>query len=443
MPVTILMPSLSPTMTEGTIAKWRKKVGDEVDAGDVLAEIETDKATMELEAAESGRLAKILFGEGTEGIPVNQPIALLLSEGEDESALETVKPQAPSAPRAAAPPVPPPKATGVPKGVAAPPAAKPPAPPPAPATKAAAPKPAAPVPAETPSRVFASPLARRIAGERGIDLTRVRGTGPRGRVVVRDVEQAIEGRAAAPAAVPGPGPMGEAPFVEAPLSTMRKAIARRMSESKREAPHFYLTIDCEVEDLVRGRAELNARLAEEEGAEEAVTLTLNDFLIRAIALALRKVPEANVAYVQDRLRQYQRADVAVAVAVPGGLVAPIVFDAANKGLAAIAAEMRSLTARAREGKLQPAEYEGGTFTLSNLGMFGIREFAAVLNPPQACLLAVGAAERRPVVKGEAIVPATVMTCTLSIDHRAVDGAIGARFLAEFKRLVEQPLAMLL
>jgi pyruvate dehydrogenase E2 component (dihydrolipoamide acetyltransferase) len=428
MPVTILMPSLSPTMTEGTIAKWRKKVGDEVDAGDVLAEIETDKATMELEAAESGRLAKILFGEGTEGIPVNQPIALLLSEGEDESALESVKPPAPVVqPKAAAP------------KAAAPPAPKPAAAARAPTAKAAIPKAPAPAPAQAASRVFASPLARRIAAERGIDLTRLEGTGPRGRIVVRDVEQAVEGRAAAP----GPGPMGEAPFVEAALSTMRKAIARRMSESKREAPHFYLTIDCVVDELVRGRAELNARLAEERGAGEAVTLTLNDFLIRAIALALRRVPEANVAYVADRLRQYQRADVAVAVAVPGGLIAPIVFDAANKGLAPIAAEMRSLTARAREGKLAPAEYEGGTFTLSNLGMFGIREFAAVLNPPQACLLAVGAAEKRPVVKGEAIVPATVMTCTLSIDHRAVDGATGARFLAEFKRLVEQPLAMLL
>jgi pyruvate dehydrogenase E2 component (dihydrolipoamide acetyltransferase) len=431
MPVAILMPSLSPTMTEGTIAKWRKKVGDEVAPGDVVAEIETDKATMELEAAEGGRLGTLLFEEGTAGIPVNQPIALLLGEGEDESALEAAeRRQAPAAPRAPVPP-------------AAPPAPRPAATPPrAPAVKAVQ---QAAKRVERAGRVFASPLARRIAAERGIDLTLLRGSGPRGRIVVRDVEQAQAGPAVAPAmaTAPAPGPMGEAPFVEVPLSNIRKAIARRMSESKREAPHFYLTIDCEVDALVRGRAELNAQLAKEQGEGEAAALTLNDFLIRAVALALRKVPEANVAYAQDRLRQYSRADVAVAVAVPGGLITPIIFDAANKGVATIAAEMRALAERAREGKLLPAEYEGGTFTLSNLGMFGIREFAAILNPPQACLLAVGAATRRPVVKGDAVVSATVMTCTLSIDHRALDGAIGARLLAEFKRLVEQPLAMLL
>ncbi|MGB8274696.1 MAG: pyruvate dehydrogenase complex dihydrolipoamide acetyltransferase [Alphaproteobacteria bacterium] len=435
MPVNILMPSMSPTMTQGTITKWLKKEGDAVESGDVLAEIETDKATMELEAVESGKLAKILHGAGSESVPVHEPIAILLSEGEDESALKAVAAE----PKPAAPPAP--------KPVAAKPVAAPAKPPATPAQKPVVAKPLVPPakPVAAPARLFASPLAKRIAGERGIDLNRVQGSGPRGRIVVRDIEGVAPG-AKRPPAPALPGPLGEAPYVETSLSTMRKIIAERMSLSKREAPHFYLTIDCEVDALVKGRAELNASLAQTpEGGEqeEPPSLTLNDFLIRAAALALVKVPEANVAYVDGKLRQYSRADIAVAVAVPGGLVTPIVFDAANKGLGQIAAEMRALTARAKQAKLMAEEYQGGTFTISNLGMFGIRAFAAVLNPPQACLLAVGRAEKRAVVKDDAVVPATMMTCTLSIDHRAVDGAIGARWLSEFKRLVEQPLAMLL
>jgi pyruvate dehydrogenase E2 component (dihydrolipoamide acetyltransferase) len=420
---------MSPTMTEGTVAKWLKKEGDKVRSGDIIAEIETDKATMELEAAEDGVLAKILVPSGA--VPVNTPIAVLLDEDEDESALAKMlggigpAPQPSAAlkeggPKKAKPETPPPKSIPAPKPSAAP----------------------AIRPLPPGSRVFASPLAKRIARERGVDLSALQGTGPRGRIVKADVEGAKPGaRPLAPRAKPA-APAGAPPFEEIPLSMMRKAIARRMTESKREAPHFYLTIDCEVDALLAGRADLNAVLAKESGAD-AVKISVNDIVIRAAALALEKVPEANVSFADGKLRQYKRADVAVATAVPGGLVTPIVFDAANKGLAAIAREMRDLAARAQEGKLAPAEYEGGTFTISNLGMYGIREFAAVINPPQACLLAVGEAAPRPVVKDGKVVPATVMTCTLSIDHRALDGVIGARWLAEFKRLIEHPLAMLL
>ena len=430
----IVMPAMSPTMTEGTVARWLKKEGDKVRSGDVLAEIETDKATMELEAADDGRLAKILVPEGV--APVNAPIAVLLEEGEGDAELQKLlaeigKPAPPSLESAA-----------VQSQVLTPSPKK---------SKPAAKRPAEiaegtpPTNGERPAgRIFASPLARRIAKQRGIDLLAIAGTGPRGRIVKSDLEREAPGaRPASPAA----GPRGfteAAPFVEIPLTMMRKAIARRMSESKRDAPHFYLTIDCEVDALLGGRADVNAVLAKEAGAgEEPVKISLNDIVIRAVALALAKVPEANVAFAGDTLRQFNRIDVAVATAIPGGLVTPIIFDAANKGLAAIAREMRDLYARAVAGKLAPVEYEGGTFTISNLGMFGIKEFAAVINPPQACLLAVGVAQPRPVVKDGAVVPATVMTCTLSIDHRAVDGAIGARFLAEFKRLIEHPLAMLL
>ena len=429
----IVMPAMSPTMTEGTVARWLKKEGDKVHSGDVLAEIETDKATMELEAADDGRLAKILVRQGV--APVNAPIAVLLEDGEGDAELQKllseIAPLTPSPQKSVAirleAPAPPPKKS------------RPPAKP-----RADNAKPMPPTNgAHASGRVFASPLARRIAKRRGIDLLAIAGTGPRGRIVKSDLERAAPGaRPAAPAA--GQAFAGTATFVEIPLTMMRKAIARRMSESKRDAPHFYLTIDCEVDALLAGRADVNSVLAKEAGAgEEPIKISLNDIVIRAVALALVKVPEANVAFAGDRLRQFNRVDVAVATAIPGGLVTPIIFDAANKGLAAIAREMRDLHARAVAGKLAPAEYEGGTVTISNLGMLGIKEFAAVINPPQACLLAVGEAQPRPVVKDGAVVPATVMTCTLSIDHRAVDGAIGARFLAEFKRLIEHPLAMLL
>lgn len=434
MAVTIRMPALSPTMTEGGIGKWLKREGDKVSAGDALAEIETDKATMELEAPEDGTLGKILQGEGSTGIAVNAPIAILLAEGEDERAIpKDVSPEA-TAPKAAeAPPAP----------AERPAAARAPEPPRPHGVQTTRP------PGET--RLFASPLARAMARTKGVELRVIEGSGPQGRVVARDVEAAkplgpaVAATARAPLPAAGQVSFSEAPYVETPLSKMRKAIARRMWESKRDAPHFYLTVDCEIDELLKARAGMAASLARQagKGRTAAPAPTINDFLIRALAQALRQVPEANVAFVDEKLRRYQRADVAVAVAIPDGLITPIVVDAGNKSLAQIAAEMRDLAARARDNTLAPHEYEGGTITLSNLGMFGIREFAAILNPPQACILAVGQGEKRAVVKDDALVPATVMTCTLAIDHRAVDGATGARFLAEFKQFVEEPLLMLL
>jgi pyruvate dehydrogenase E2 component (dihydrolipoamide acetyltransferase) len=452
MAIKVRMPSLSPTMTEGKLAKWHKKEGEMVAAGDLLAEIETDKATMELEAVDEGRLARIVVSGETAGVPVNKVIAVLLEEGEDESALqsalaeeEAAVPAAPPKPEAK--PAPPPreaapKPTPAEKPVPEPIAAA--APPARPAPAGEAPGSAAPAPAAPPKgRIPASPLARRMAKEAGLHLTLIQGSGPRGRIVKADVEAAIQKGvppAAAPAAVEAPG---FAPFVEVPLSLMRKAIAERMMESKRAAPHFYLTVDCEVDSLLDIRQEINSRSGGDAEEGGGLQLSVNDFVIRAAALALEQVPAANVSWTGDGLRQYQRADIAVAVAVRGGLVAPVIRDVGRKGLAAISNEMRELAARAREGKLAPEEYQGGTFTVSNLGMYGIKEFAAILNPPQACILAVGRAEQRPVVRRGELAVANVMTCTLSIDHRAVDGAIGAEFLAAFKRLIEYPPTMLL
>jgi pyruvate dehydrogenase E2 component (dihydrolipoamide acetyltransferase) len=441
MAIKVRMPSMSPTMTEGKLAKWFKKEGDMVAAGDVLAEIETDKATMELEAIDEGRLARIVVPGESAGVPVNKVIAVLLEEGEDESALQSAlageEVAAPAAPAKAAR-APEPEAKPAP-----PPAEAAPEPTARPAPAPGAPGPAAPAPAAPPQgRIAASPLARRMAKEAGLELARMQGSGPRGRIVRADVEAALETGVppvGPPAAVEAPG---FAPFVEVPLSLMRKAIAERMIESKRAAPHFYLTIDCEVDSLLDIRHEINSRRGDDAG-EGGLQLSVNDFVVRAAALALDQVPAANVSWTEDGLRQYQRADIAVAVAVRGGLVAPVIRDAGGKGLAAISNEMRELAARAREGKLAPEEYQGGTFTVSNLGMFGIKEFAAILNPPQACILAVGRAEQRPVVKDGELAVANVMTCTLSIDHRAVDGAIGAEFLAAFKRLIEYPPTMLL
>jgi len=445
MPINILMPALSPTMTEGTLAKWHKKEGDEVKAGDVIAEIETDKATMEVEAVDEGVLGKIVVPAGTEGVKVNEVIAYILEEGEDAGALpkgdgapaakaEAPKPETPAEPKPEPPKPEPPKAEAA----------------------AARPKPPAEAPArrgDGGERVVASPLARRMAAQAGIDLSGVTGSGPHGRIVKSDVESAIaRGRAApgaasagAPAAAQAPGAAKPAPapaagmpaYEDKPLSRMRKAIARRLSEAKRDMPHFYLTIDCEIDALLAMRAELNAK------ADGDYKLSVNDFVIRAAALALKKVPAANVGWMGEALRWYQTVDVSVAVAIPDGLITPIVKNADAKGLAAISNEMKDLAARARDGKLAPHEYEGGTFSISNLGMYGIREFSAVINPPQAAILAVGAGEQRPVVKGGALAVATVMTCTLSVDHRAVDGATGAEFLGAFKKLVEEPLTMLL
>ncbi|RTR23506.1 pyruvate dehydrogenase complex dihydrolipoamide acetyltransferase [Azospirillum griseum] len=442
MTVQILMPALSPTMTEGNLAKWLKKEGDTVKSGEVLAEIETDKATMEVEAVDEGRIGKILIPAGTQGVAVNTPIAILLEEGEDESAL--------SAP------------------VAAPAAAAAPAPVAAAAPAAAAP--AAVAPASAPqaggARLFASPLARRIAEQAGIDLKSVKGTGPNGRIVKADVEAAkaagpakaapapVAAAAAPVAAAPAPAPVAapapKAAGVDAkelsdklgmtytaiPNSGMRKVIARRLGEAKQTVPHFYLTVDIELDALLKTRTELNSR-------SDAYKLSVNDFVIRAVALALKKVPAANAAWTDEAILQYDHADVSVAVATPTGLITPIIKKAEGKGLAQISSEMKDLAKRARDGKLKPEEFQGGTFSISNLGMFGVKEFAAIINPPQGCILAVGAGEQRPVVKNGALAVATVMSCTLSVDHRVVDGAVGAEFLAAFKKLIEDPLSMLL
>ena len=424
MPIEILMPALSPTMTEGTLSKWLKSEGDEVAAGDVLAEIETDKATMEIEAVEEGVLGKILVADGTEAVPVNQPIALLLEEGEEKSGLDSYQvtgaAPAPTAPTAS--PVP-----------AAAPAA-----PAAPAARA-----------NGQTRIFASPLAKRLAQKAGIDLAAVAGSGPHGRIVKADIEAASGGPASggvAPAAIappPAAGPgarqladaLGMAYTLE-PHSSMRRIIARRLSESKQTVPHFYLTVDCNIDHLLEARKRLNEQ-------DAGRRISVNDFVIRAAALALKQVPAANASWDEAGVLRYDHADISVAVATPGGLITPIVKTAEEKGLAVISDEMKDLAGRAREGKLKPEEYQGGTFSISNLGMFGISEFSAIINPPQGCILAVGAGEQRPIVKNGALAVASMMKCTLSVDHRVVDGAVGAEFMAAFKRLLEDPLTMLL
>ncbi len=438
MPIIITMPALSPTMTEGTLAKWLMKEGDPVNSGDMLAEIETDKATMEVEAIDEGILGRILIDEGTEGVAVNAPIAILLEEGEDASALDNAVPAT----------------TATTTTTAAAPAPAAAAAPPTPATAgtapAAAPSVAPAAAAASGGRILASPLARRMAAQAGLDLAAVNGSGPRGRIVKADIEAAIAGAgaeaapgaktttaAAAPTApLPGASPF-EGEFELQPLSTMRKTIARRMSEAKREAPHFYLTMDCELDALLALRKDLNGR------ADGAFKLSVNDLVIKAAAVALMKVPDANVGYGSDGIRRYKSADISVAVASTRGLITPVIRNANGKGLEAISSEMRELAAKANDGKLMPEEYQGGSFSISNLGMYGIKQFDAVINIPQACILAVGAGEQRPVVKDGALAIATVMSVTLSVDHRAVDGAIGARYLAAFRGLIEDPMTMLL
>jgi len=447
MPIEIRMPALSPTMTEGNVARWLKREGDRVAPGDVIAEIETDKATMEVEAVDEGTLGKIVIGDGAEGVPVNTVIGVLLEEGEEQSALEGYRVD--GGDKA---PEPEGKAQSEPKTQAPPAAAKA-----APAAKAGN-------GSERGGRIFASPLARRMARQAGIDLGLLEGSGPHGRIVKADIERAIQAgvsdkaRPAAakapPAAVPArveaprpaeaPGAPPAAPsaaaYEEIKLSNMRKVIARRLTEAKQTIPHYYLTVDCELDALLKLRAELNAR----PGAD--YKLSVNDFMIKALALALRKVPAANRGWGGDKLYQYRDVDIGVAVAIPDGLVTPLIRQADQKGLATISTEMRDLSARARDPggmKLKPEEYQGGSFSISNLGMYGIREIAAVINPPQAGILAVGAGELRPVIKDGALATATVMTATLSADHRLVDGATGAELLAAFKRYVEEPLSMLL
>ncbi|MBM3599136.1 MAG: pyruvate dehydrogenase complex dihydrolipoamide acetyltransferase [Alphaproteobacteria bacterium] len=440
MPVKILMPALSPTMTEGTLAKWHKKEGDQVKAGQVIAEIETDKATMEVEAVDEGTMGKIVVPAGTANVKVNSLIALLLEEGEDKSALD-------KAASVASAPAPAPK-PAAPAAPAAPkPAAQAAAAAPAPA------KPAAPV-SSGGDRVIASPLARRMAEQSGLNLGSITGSGPGGRIVKHDIEAALSapGRpaaAAAPAAAAS-APRAEAQraealgmpaYTEIPNNNIRKVVARRLTEAKQQAPHFYLTIDCEIDALLKLREQLNAKSPKE--GDGAYKLSVNDMVIKLAAAALRKVPAANASYTEAAIRRYHDVDISVAVAIPDGLITPIIKRADQKGLIQISNEMKDLASRARANKLKPEEFQGGTFSISNLGMYGIREFAAVINPPQGAILAVGAGEQRPVVRQGALAIATVMTVTLSVDHRVVDGAVGAEYLQAFKKLVEDPISMLL
>ena len=433
MPIIITMPALSPTMTEGTLAKWIMKEGDAVQSGDMLAEIETDKATMEVEAIDEGVLAKILVPEGTEGVAVNAPIAVLLEDGEDASDIQEAVDAASSA--------------LAPAATAKAPTDDDPAPAPhAPATPEATPAP----PADGGSRILASPLAKRMATQAGLDLALISGSGPRGRIVKSDIEAVIAaGGTQASAAVPTPKAAVPAPVPTAvpvapgdqfeleKLSSMRKVIARRMTESKQQAPHFYLTVDCELDALLALRKELNDK------ADGAYKLSINDLVIKAAAVALMKVPDANAGYSEDGIRRYKNADISVAVASDKGLITPIIRNANGKGLAAISIEMKELAQKANDGKLMPEEYQGGSFSISNLGMFGVKQFDAVINMPQGCILAVGAGEQRPVVKDGALAIATVMSVTISVDHRAVDGAVGAQFLGAFKSLIQDPMTMLL
>ena len=434
MPIQILMPALSPTMTEGNLAKWLKKEGDKIKAGDVIAEIETDKATMEVEAVDEGTLGKIVVASGTQGVKVNELIGLILEEGESADALAGAGAKA--APKPAAAPAP------------SAPAAKPAA---APASAPAAPAPTAAKGNghDQGARIVASPLARRMALQAGIDLGRITGSGPHGRIIKADIDSALARGvpAGAPAGRPQAAPVaaaavaGPTPHHVVPHSMMRKVIAKRLTESKQTVPHFYLTVDCDIDALLKGRAALNA--AAPEKGEGAYKLSVNDFIIKAAAMTLKKVPAANASWSDDGTVMYDRVDISVAVAIPGGLITPIIFDASNRGLVQISAEMKALAAKARDGKLVPEEYQGGTFSLSNLGMFGIKQFEAVINPPQGCILAVGAGEQRAVVKNGQLAVATVMSCTLSVDHRVVDGAVGAEYMAAFKKLIEEPLGMLL
>ncbi len=435
MATNILMPALSPTMTEGTLARWLKKEGETIKAGDIIAEIETDKATMEVEAVDEGVLGKILVADGTANVAVNAPIAILIEAGE-----------------------------AVPSGAA--PAAAPAAAAPAPVAAAPAPAPAAPAPvaAARGERIFASPLAKRMAQQAGLSLAAVKGTGPNGRIVKADIEAAAKGGVAvalapapvlapvpaqivaAPTPVAAPAPKPAAPVITAPHtvvpnSTMRKVIARRLAESKATVPHFYVTMDIEIDALLKLRADLNAR-SPKDGAG-AFKLSVNDLIIKAAGVALKRIPKVNATYTEDATILYSDVDISVAVSIPDGLITPIIRHADSKGLAQISNEMKDLAARAKAGKLKPEEFQGGGFSISNMGMFGVSSFAAIVNPPQAGILAVAAGQQRPVVKNGELAIATVMNCTLSVDHRAVDGALGAEWMAEFKKIVEDPISLML
>ena len=418
MPIQVTMPALSPTMTEGKLALWLKAEGDPVAPGDVLAEIETDKATMEIEAVDEGTLGRIVVPEGSEGVPVNSVIAMILEEGEDKAALADA-PAAPASAPAESKPSPRPE-----PAIAAPPT---PTPTPAPAKAAAVPG----------ARVLASPLARRLAKEAGVELASLQGSGPGGRIVKRDVVGQAGTAPKATVAATGLSPALQEGVVEIPHSGVRKIVAQRLTEAWQTIPHIFLNVECEIDALLDTRKRLNER------ADGAYKISVNDFVIRAAAFALAKVPALNVRWTDTAMQQLPDIDISVAVAMEGGLITPIIRQADQKGLAEISVEMKDLAARGRAGKLMPEEYQGGSFTISNLGMFGIKDFGAIINPPQVAILAVGAGRKLPVVKDGAVSIATVMACTLSCDHRAVDGATGAQFLQAFKGFVEEPLSMML
>jgi pyruvate dehydrogenase E2 component (dihydrolipoamide acetyltransferase) len=477
MATNILMPALSPTMTEGTLARWLKKEGEPVHAGDVIAEIETDKATMEVEAVDEGVLGKILVNDGTVGVKVNEPIAILVDEGEEVPASAAAsKPS--EQPQAEQPQAEQPRA----KQAAPSPEQKAPKQEAGETGASAAVPQAGPAPAATPAprrsgngqdiggdRIFVSPLARRMAKQAGIDLSGLKGSGPNGRVVKADIEAAQKGAPAVPqaaAAARAPAPAAAAPAPAAPTpaapapaapaarpvaaitaphtlvpnSSMRKGIARRLTEAKQTVPHFYVSMDIEIDALLKLRAELNARSKDGPGAFK---LSVNDMLIKAAAVTLRRVPKVNASWTEDAIALYEDVDVSVAVSIPDGLITPIIRKADQKGLAAISNEMKGLIERAKAGRLKPEEFQGGGFSISNMGMYGVSEFGAIINPPQAAILAVAAGQQRPVVRDGALAIATMMTCTLSVDHRVVDGALGAEWLVAFKAIVEDPLSLML
>ncbi len=427
MATNILMPALSPTMTEGTLTKWLKAEGDNIRAGDVIAEIETDKATMEVEAVDEGVLGKILVADGTEGVKVNAPIAVLVNAGETVPA--GAAPAAPAKPASPAAVVPQAAHQSVPMTNG----------------HAQHDQPAGG------ERIFVSPLARRMARQAGIDLSGIKGSGPGGRIVKADIEATQAQPAAPPAAVVAPGAPAPkvaspalpivAPHRLVPNSSMRKVIARRLVESKQTVPHFYVTMDIEIDALLKLRAELNAKSPKD--GPGAFRLSVNDFVIKAAALTLRRIPMVNVCWTDDNIVAFDDIDISVAVSIPDGLITPIVRRADQKGLAAISNEMKDLAARAKAGKLKPDEFQGGGFSISNMGMYGVTSFSAIINPPQAAILAVAAGQQRPVVRNGELAVATVMSCTLSVDHRAVDGALGAEWIAAFKAVVEDPLSLML
>ena len=456
MPTNILMPALSPTMEKGNLARWLKKEGDKIKSGDVIAEIETDKATMEYEAVDEGTLAKIVVPEGTQDVAVNSVIAVLAGEGEDVKAAASAAKAAPT------------KAPEKKAEVA--PATTKPSPQRQEAPRDAPPKPSSAPPSEKSSakaaaetqqvahgnRVFSSPLARRLAKEAGIDLGRVQGSGPHGRVIARDIDAAKSGKGLRATAAGGPQGVAMAPamsdqlilslyepnsYERVPHDGMRRTIAQRLTASVQTVPHFYLTMDCDIGKLLAAREEINAAAPKDKDGKPAYKLSVNDFVIKALALALQRIPDANVSWTEGGMLKHKHSDIGVAVALPGGLITPIIRSAESKSLSAISNEMRDLAVRARARKLKPQEYQGGTSSVSNLGMYGIKDFTAVINPPQSTILAVGAAEERAVVRDGKIEAAHVMSVTLSCDHRSVDGALGAELIGAFKRLIENPVMM--